>query len=173
MLCILAKIDDASTARLRALQAMADRFGITYQPLYGHITLAAYTDGEEKDLIAACKAALKSQPPFSVRYRTIEYLAETSILVASPEKTGELPAVRGRITTIHPDWLNSWTRDDIWLPHTTLIHDPQAGLPALVDAIRAAFVPFEATVSRIDFSRASDAGYEVLDAVELVPDMAL
>lgn len=173
MLCILAKIDDASTARLRALQAMADRFGITYQPLYGHITLAAYVTGEEAELISACKAALKSQPPFSVRYGTIEYLAETSILVASPEKSGELPAVRSRIAAIHPDWLNSWTQDDSWLPHTTLIHCPGSDLSHLVSSLRDAFVPFEATVSRIDFSRASDAGYEVLDTVELVSDTAL
>lgn len=168
MLCVIARLDRASRDELTRIQASARELGIPVRPLHGHITLATYLQGDETALISACKTAVKGQRPFRVQYKSVSYLAATSIIVADPLRTETLAALQRRVASICPRYLDEWTGSAIWLPHTTLVHPFPGDPSAPLSAIRAKFRPFKATVTEIEFSVADEHGYRIVDAVPLI-----
>lgn len=167
MLCVIAKIDKSARARLSWIQSFAASFGIVPRPIYGHITLAAFESGDEAALIAGCKEALTGQMAFSVDFETVEVLGDTSIIAALAAREGALDAVQERIAAVAPQHLDSWTRRENWVPHTTLLHDHRMDLKWIRSAMQPMFQPFTARVEQIEFSRVLDHGYETVDTVEL------
>ena len=167
MLCVIAKLDKRSTEKLTAVQKAAapDAEG---KPLHGHITLAAYMGEDEAGFMAFCAALLKGVSRFAVKYTHLAVLEETSIVAALAEKAGVLKDLHRRIAEVYYDSLNEWTRsNEAWLPHTTLLYDPKANLPELCGKMAADFAPFTAEVMRIEFSRVTPSGYEILGRIEL------
>ena len=167
MLCVIAKLDDASRDRLLDVQRPVLQFGLPRRKLHGHFTLATFVQGDEAELIAACRAALRDAAPFRVEYERIAELTETSIVVALLRRTGSLCALQRRLTAGREALLDRWTHSDVWLPHTTLVHQPGMALGDVCAAMQAAFTPFEAEVARVEFSRVTDDGYEVVDGMDL------
>ena len=159
MLCVIAKLDKRSTEKLTAIQKAAapDADG---KPLHGHITLAAYMGEDEAGFMAFCAALLKDVSRFAVNYTHLAVLEETSI--------GTLPALHRRIAEVYGSSLNEWTgSDEVWLPHTTLLYDPKADLPAVCRKMAADFAPFTAGIVGIEFSRVTPPGYEILGRTDL------
>lgn len=167
MLCMIAKIDPASRARLLQLQGEIEKLGIPVKALHGHITLASYTGAEEGAFIASCKEILSNCKAFPVEYDKIEVLASTCIVVASPRKAGMLEAVQREVARQWAMDLTGYTRADVWYPHTTLLYDPQADLVGIARRLRESFTPFCGEVQAIEFSRVEDSGYTIVDAVAL------
>lgn len=167
MLCLIAKLDDTATETLAALRRALP--GGAGKPLYGHVTLAAYTGEDEAGFLRGCRELLAGLSAFSLRIETLEVLEETSILVALPEKAGMLAALHRRVAARFGGELDKWTRDESWLPHVTLFYGPEADLPALRRQLDARFRPFSARVIALEFSRVLDPGYEIADRV-LLPD---
>ena len=167
LLCVIAKIDEAARDRLRAIQQIGDSHGVPTSSLYGHITLATYISGDEAEIIRSCKARLHGQRAFSVHYERIEVLPVSSIIIASPRRSGALLRLHRMLVSEYPAWLNEWTRTDQWKPHTTLLHDPLADLDAIAAQMRAAFHPFSAHVSQIEFSRVHECGYDIIGKIAL------
>lgn len=99
--------------------------------------------------------------------RTAALLDASSIIVASPEKSGALEALHRRIAEEYNDSLNPWTQADRWYPHTTLLYDPNLDLHRICRKMAAHFMPFAAQISGIEFSRVLESGYEIIDRVEL------
>lgn len=168
MLCAIARIDRESKAKLLALQQAAERFGIAVSALYGHITLAAYTGEEESSFIKSCKTILSAYTPFSVLYEKVEVLPATSIIVASPRNKNALFDIHHDIAAQWGPYLDRWTRNELWQPHTTLICDPQLDLQGIAEAMRKEFVPFWAQVKSIEFSQVTENGYIILDRIDLL-----
>lgn len=167
MLCVIAKLDKRSTEKLTAIKK-AGAPGAGLKPLYGHITLASYMGDDEAGFMAFCAAQLKGVSRFAVKYTHLAVLEETSIIAALAEKTGTLAALHRRITEVYGGSLNEWTgSDEAWLPHTTLLYDPKADLHAACREMAAAFAPFAADIVRMEFSRVTPSGYEILGRVEL------
>lgn len=167
MLCVIAKLDKRSTEKLTAIQKAAapDADG---KPLHGHITLAAYMGEDEAGFMAFCAALLKDVSRFAVKYTHLAVLEETSIVAALAEKTGALSALHRRIAKAYGSHLDQWTcLDETWLPHTTLLYDPKADLQKLCGKMAADFAPFAAKVVRIEFSRVTPSGYEILGRADL------
>ncbi len=150
MLCVIGKLDDRATDRLRNL---------LNTPLYGHITLATYLGDDEPQFIQYCKGLDIS--PFQVEYTKAEVLDATSIIVATPEKTGMLDALNRCITDQYNSMLDPWTQRERWYPHTTLFYGPNTDLHALCREI--GFTPFKAGIHRIEFSRVVESGYDIVD----------
>lgn len=167
MLCVIAKLDDASTARLSLVMRAAEEFGAPPKRLYGHITLAVYLDERANEFIEHCKAALKRVKPFLVRYERVEALTETNIIVASPENGGELARVKRELTGGWEDRLDYWTGTDAWRPHTTLAYWPRPDILSVARALNARFDEFTARVERIDITVPSGGGYELIESIEL------
>lgn len=165
MLCMIAKLDDDATETLAALRRAVP--GGPRRPLYGHITIAAYTGEDEAAFLRGGRELLAGLSAFSAEIRKLEVLEETSILVASPEKTGALDVLHRRIAARFGDALDRWTRDESWRPHVTLLYDPRADLKELCRRLSAAFTPFSARVRAVEFSRVLDEGYEIVDRVIL------
>ena len=167
MLCVIAKLDKRSAEKLTALKKAAVPEAST-KPLYGHITLAAYVGDDEAEFMAFCASQLKGVPRFAVEYTRLAVLEETSIVVALPEKTGALSALHRRIAKAYGSHLDQWTcLDETWLPHTTLLYDPKADLQKLCGKMAADFAPFAAKVVRIEFSRVTPSGYEIVGRIDL------
>lgn len=167
MLCVIAKLDKRSAEKLTALKKAAVPEAGT-KPLYGHITLAAYVGDDEAEFMAFCASQLKGVPQFAVKYTHLAVLEETSIVAALAEKTGTLAALHRRIAEVYGGSLNEWTgSDEVWLPHTTLLYDPKADLPAVCRKMAAGFTPFTAGIVGIEFSRVTPPGYEILGRIEL------
>lgn len=162
MLCVIAKLDKRSTEKLTAIQkAGAPDAGL--KPLYGHITLASYMGEDEAGFMAFCAALLKGASRFAVKYTRLAVLEETSIVAALAEKTGTLAALHRRIAEAYGGSLNEWTgSDEAWLPHTTLLYDPKADLPAVCREMAADYAPFTADIVGIEFSRVTPSGYAIL-----------
>lgn len=167
MLCVIAKLDVGATERLRGLQGAAAAFGLRPAPVYGHITLAAYTPEDDAEFAAGCRELLRDVRPFSVRMDKVEVLQATSIIAALPEKSGALLALHDKIAARYGPFLDQWTCGGDWLPHTTLLYHPQAELPRICRAMRDGFSPFAAAVTGIEFSKVTETGYEITGRIAL------
>ena len=97
MLCVIAKLSRSATEELRLLQRVATSFGMHPSPVYGHVTIAAYTSDDDAEFIAGCKELLQGIGSFSVFFDKIEVLSETSIIVATPRKDSVLTALHDRL----------------------------------------------------------------------------
>ena len=167
MLCAIAKLDEEATQMLISLQKAAVPDPARRRALHGHITLAAYTGDDEAGFIRDCKELLAEHSSFTVMYEKTEILEETSILVAVPGKSSQLDTVHQNIANRYSDALDEWTRREKWVPHTTLFFSTG---PELYEAYRRTavqFVPFQARVCRIEFSRVLAGGYEIIDCLNL------
>lgn len=167
MLYLIAKIDEASRERLLQIQQLTEKSGISAGSLYGHITLAVYTGDAGEDFISSCKAILRDYSAFTVHYDKIEVLSATSIIVASIVNENEIADIQRKIVKKWAEYLNEWTQETTWYPHTTLVYHPQADLNAIAKVMQDRFVPFDAQVERIEVSREKGSGYEIVDVVEL------
>lgn len=168
MLCVIAKIDIQSKAKLLTLQQLAVRFGITVNSLYGHITLATYIGGDDSTFIASCKKIISAYTSFSIYYEKVEVLSATSIIVASPRNEHTLFDIHNDIATKWWPYLDNWTNNDHWKPHTTLIYNPQIDLQVIATAIRKELIPFFAQVTTIEFSQVTENGYIIVDSIDLI-----
>lgn len=166
MLCVIAKLNEEATEKLMSIRAAALP-GAALKPLHGHITIASYTGNHEAQFVRFCKSLLQGTSAFAVRYEKIEVLDASSIIVASPEKSGALEALHRRIAEEYNDSLNRWTQADRWYPHTTLLYEPNLDLHWICRKMAAHFMPFAAQISGIEFSRVLESGYEIIDRVEL------
>lgn len=166
MLCVIAKLNEEATEKLMSIRtaALSDA---ALKPLHGHITIAAYTGDRQAQFVRFCKSLLEGTSSFAVRYEKIEVLDASSIIVASPENSGALEVLHRRIAEEYNDSLNRWTQADRWYPHTTLLYEPNLDLHRICRKMEAYFLPFSAQISRIEFSRVLESGYEIIDRVEL------
>lgn len=169
MLCVIAKTDEQAAEKLTALRDMATSLGIAPRRVYGHITLVTYIGEDEATFVADCKAALCGLRAFPVVYDAVEVLSATSIIVASPQKSGALDEVQKRLSEGKDDCLDFWTQRDNWRPHTTLVYRPGVDLEDIAREMRARFDPFSTQITRLEFSRVMENGYEIVDTLEL-PD---
>ena len=167
MLCVIAKLDSHATEKLRTLQKIAASYGVVPSALYGHITIAAYSPENDMDFVVGCKELLQGIGLFSVLFNKVEVLSETSIIVATPQKSGVLLTVHTKIADRYGPFLDQWTCGDNWYPHTTLLYNPQADLSRICHSIQEVFSPFEAVVKSIEFSRVTETGYEIVDRITL------
>ena len=167
MLCVIAKIDNAARERLNELCKVVEEFDLPVRYLYGHITLVSYIGQNEANFVEQCKAALKKWKTFSVSYSRVELLPPTPSIVASPELSHELVAIHDLLFSIAPSKMDSWSSKEVWHPHTTLFYHTEADLQVISERMRKSFVPFTAEVVRIEFSRVTDSGYEVIDSITL------
>lgn len=168
MLCVIAKIDSEARERLLELQQLTESFGVSPRSLYGHITLANYVGDDEERFILSCKALLSDFRKFSVRYDKIEVLTATSIIVASPLKENNITDIQKEIVRNWGKYLDDWTQENVWKPHTTLLYKPQVNLQDIAEVMQEKFKPFNAQINRIEFSRVKENGYEIIDFIELL-----
>ena len=168
MLCVIAKLNAETTEKLISIQRAALSDAVVLKPLYGHITIATYAGDKEAQFVRFCKSLIGGISSFTVKYNKIEVLEESSIIVASPEKTGTLETLHQRIADEYNGSLNRWTQADRWYPHTTLLYEPSQDLHRICCSMSACFMPFSAQISRIEFSRVLESGYDVIDGVELL-----
>ena len=168
MLCVIAKLNGEATEKLMAIRKVALSDAMV-KPLYGHITIATYTGDNETQFIRFCKSLLEGMPSFTVRYEKLAVLEATSIIVASPEKSGPLEALHLGIAEKYNRFLQPWTQIGQWCPHTTLLYGPGLDLHRICREMSAFFVPFSSQISLIEFSRVLESGYAIIDSVVLHP----
>lgn len=168
MLCAIAKIDPASSGRLATLAKLTDSFGIPPRNVHGHITLATYTGDDEGRFISSCKTVLSGYGKFSVCYDKIEVWSPSTIIVAVPQKGEAIAAIQRGIAKDWAAYLDKWTQEDVWQPHTTLVTDPQADFDAIAKVMQEEFEPLTAQVDRVEFSRVYENGYEIIDFIKLL-----
>ncbi len=168
MLCVIAKLNGEATENLAAIRKAALSDAVV-TPLYGHITIATYTGDNEAQFIRFCKSLLAGMPSFTVRYEKIAVLEATSIIVASPEKSGPLEALHLGIAEKYNRFLQPWTQIGQWYPHTTLLYGPGLDLHRICREMSASFVPFSSQISLVEFSRVLKSGYAIVDSVVLRP----
>ena len=167
MLCAIARLDEEATRMLISFQFLVSVFVVCLKPLYGHITIAAYTGTEEARFIRSCRESLAGFSAFTVTYSKIEVLEETSIIVATPVKTGSLKEIHQIIAKQFEDSLDEWTKQDRWHPHTTLLFRPDSDLHAICRKLSAHFVSFPARVCSRESSRVFPSVYELIARLEL------
>ena len=173
MLCAIAIIDPSATERLVKLQQISKRFGIPPRNVHGHITLATYIGDEEDRFISSCKTILSDYKKLSICYEKIEVFASSSVIVAVPRIGPDMAAIQKEISRRWAADLNEWTQGNVWHAHTTLVNDPKADLCTvaelctIAEAIQEQFEPFAAQIGKIEFSRVSKNGCEVIDSIEL------
>ncbi len=166
MLCLIAKLEAEATESLRALRRAALAPEPDPRPLHGHITLATYL-GPEEAFLRFGREELAGVPAFSVRYERLAVLEETSVLVALPAREGTLEALHRQVLARFGEELDRWTGSEVWLPHTSLLYDPEADLQALCRRLSAGFRPLTARVCALEFSRVLPDGYEILESLAL------
>ena len=169
MLCVIAKLDDTSTGKLETLRRAAIPEEAARRPLHGHITIASYLGDDVSRFLHFCKEMMDGMCSFTVEYETVEVLDETSIIVATPSKTGVLDSLHQEIAAQYNDDLDQWTGMDRWYPHTTLLYSPGLNLHTICRNMMKDFVPFSADICRVEFSYVLEDGYEIVDSIDLPP----
>ena len=167
MLCVIAKLNEVAREKLLMVQGAVEEFGLKKRPLYGHITLGTFVDGDEADIMRRCSESLRGSGAVQVYYDEILELEETFILVAALRKTDQLLSLQQKVVQGCDDLLDRWTHSSIWQPHTTLVHEPGMNLNAIREAMQKKFEPFETVVERVDFSRVTETGYEIIGSISL------
>ena len=82
MLCVIAKLPEDASEKLRLLRDSAlpgERAGA---PLYGHITIATYLPEDDGSFAEACVRTIREYSSFTVRYEKLRVLCRTSIIAA-------------------------------------------------------------------------------------------
>ncbi len=167
MLCVIAKLSDTAARELDMVkEKVFNTIGL--KPLYGHITIATYIGKDEPGFIRSCREMVEGISSFTVEYEKIEVLEETSIIVASPKKSGLLESIHQNIAETFNDALDKWTGIGVWYPHTTLFYGPGENLYEISRRMSDTFTPFSARVTAIEFSRVLESGYDVIDHIELL-----
>lgn len=167
MLFVLGLIDSTSNKTLEDIRNKAENFGTPTQSLYAHITFATYIGNDDSVFVASCKELLREYKPFTVHFEKVEQLPNTLILAAFPSKEKELNAIHKCIVEVWKNSLTAWTQEEIWQPHTTLLNTTEIDLGRALCTMQSAFTPFDAKISRIEFSRAHENGFEIIDAIDL------
>lgn len=152
---------------MNELCKVVEEFDFPARHLHGHITLVSYVGQNEASFVAQCKAALKEWKVFPVTYNGVELLPPTPSIVASPELSQELVSIHDVLLSVAPSEMDSWSSKELWHPHTTLFYHTEADLQAIAEQMRKSFVPFTAEVVRLEFSRVTDSGYEIIDSITL------
>ena len=168
MLCAIARIDAQARKQLVALQHVTERFGITLNELYGHITIATYIGDDAEAFIASCKKIISAYSPFSIYYEKVEVLGATSIIVATPRNEKVLFDLHHAIATQWGPYLDRWTNKESWQPHTTLVYNPQIDLHVIAEDMRRNFIPFSAQVTKIEFSMVTENDYIIIDSIDML-----
>lgn len=166
MLCVIAKLDEASTAKLQKLQDTAVELGAAPRPVHGHITLVTYVGDDEAEYMAHCRRALRSFRGFPVNYRDVQLWPGADMISAIPEKAGKLQKLHEALAEGRRDVLSEWSQEENWEPHTTLVYGPKLALTEICAGVREQFEPFTAQVTGIEFSRVTEDRYQILDTVE-------
>lgn len=169
MLCLIAKLDDAASAKLNAIRKAALPESEQGKQIYGHITLASYPGERETAFVRSCRELLAKIPAFEIVYESVEVLKETHIIVAKPGDSETLTSLHRRIAEKHGDDLDPWTKGDRWYPHTTLLYRPDADLEQICSVMARHFSPFHAKVVHFELSRVLPDGYEIVDRIALLP----
>ena len=175
MLCVIVKVNSAARERLMKLEEIPERFGFPPRNLHGHITLATYIGDDEKEFISSCKAILSNYGKFPVYYDKVEAWISTfgarSLIVAVPRKEPTIVSIQREISRQWSAYLNEWTQEDVWNPHTSLLYVSRTDLTAVAEAMQEEFEPFAAEIDQIEFSRVQEIEgkftYETVDFVEL------
>lgn len=168
MLFVIGIIDGASNKRLEEIRNSAISSGILDSPLYSHITFATYLGDDDTAFVASCKEMLRTIKPFQIHYEKVEMLSDCPILAAFPRKGKELASINKHIFKTWQDYLAPWTHEKIWQPHTTLLNNADMDLMAALSDMQKTFIPFDAEVVRVEFSRALENGFEIIDAVNFL-----
>lgn len=97
------------TEKQRLLREAVLPPGKTLIPLYGHITIATYLPEEEILFMTAFAELIREFRPFTIHNAKTDFLPETSIVVATPEKTEELMVLHRRTAGMFAGSLDRWT----------------------------------------------------------------
>lgn len=100
-------------------------------------------------------------------YRRLIVLSATSIIVVSPRNEKTLFDLHHDIAARWGPYLDHWTKNDFWQPHTTLMYSPQIDLQMIAEGMRKEFRPFLAQVTRIELSLVTENGYKKIDSLDL------
>ena len=169
MLCLIAKLDDAASAKLNAIRKAVLPKSEQGKQIYGHITLASYPGERETAFVRSCRELLAEIPAFEITYESLVILQETHIIVAKPMDSEILTMLHRRIAEKHGDDLDPWTKGDRWYPHTTLFYGPGENLEQIRSVMTRHFSPIRAKVVRFELSRVLPDGYEIVDRIALLP----
>lgn len=175
MLCVIVKVNSAATDRLMKLEEIPERFGFPPRNLHGHITLATYIGEDEAEFISSCKSILSGYGKFPIYYDKVEAWVSTfgarSLIVAVPRKEDTIVAIQKDISRQWSAYLNEWTQEDVWNPHTSLLYVSGVNLDNVAEAMQEEFEPFVAEIDRIEFSSIQEIDgkftYETVDFIEL------
>ena len=159
MLCVIAKLAPDVNEKLSRLRQTAMPQVHFSSPLYAHITLATYLPEDTENFIAFCREIFRDVPSFTVRYEKLEVLSETSIMDMESN---------GKSVNRFGEKLDCWTRGEAWYPHTTLVYNPAMDLNAICKKMQKHFIPFDASVEQIEFSRVEENGYTIVESVRLL-----
>ena len=167
MLCVIGKIDEQAREALWQAQGAVEEFGLKRRPLYGHVTLATFVDGDEAEMMRECTTALKDEHSVHIEYEKIAELDETYIVVALLKKSKDLQELQKKAVGNFDRNLDRWTHSENWTPHTTLAHHPGMYLEPVRKAMQAQFSEVKGKIKRIEFSKVLSDGYEIVGGFDL------
>lgn len=135
--------------------------------LYGHITVATFLPDNDKEFLQTCSEVIQGTFSFCVHYEKIEVLRETSVVVATPSGSDALLSLHSRIAERFAGSLDRWTGGPDWHPHTTLLYAPAADPDMICRDMQRHFIPFDACINQIEFSKVEETGYTILKTIHL------
>ncbi len=162
-ICAIWRLNEQATAELEKLRAVLSQFGITYGPIYGHITFAHYLCIEEAAILQYAKESCTYMNRFPVFFDELAILS-TQCIVCRPRIANEMVAYYNRFHEKYDEACDLWTMatQKLWLPHCTLYYSSKENLEAIKAEMDKRFVPFCGWADKLELSVVKEQEYEVI-----------
>jgi len=167
-ICAIWRLNEQATSELEKLRAVLSQFGITYEPMYGHITFAHYLCIEEEAILQYAKESCMYMKRFPVFFDELAILS-TQCIVCRPSIVNEIAAYYCQFHEKYDEACDVWTRatEKRWLPHCTLYYSSKANLKAIKAEMDKKFVPFCGWADKLELSVVKEQAYEVIFSQKL------
>ena len=140
-LCVLAAFDEATSARIRAIQEVlfaAGHSGRQSKRLPKHITLDIRSMDEADKTAHLLEQAASSLAPFPVYFNHLGLFPGGRVLFVAPDPSHSLLRLRG-----------FFAPPESWSPHATLLIEEQERILSALPLALSAFAPFEGRITRL------------------------
>lgn len=162
-ICAIWTLSKESNEQLEYVREILKDFNISYEPIYGHITMAHFYNIDIDKIVEYTDEFIKGKSIFYVKYSIIGLLNPNCIACISTT-SGKLLEYYYEYHKQFDSYCDDWTKAEagLWLPHSTLYFNPDIDLGPIVIKISKRFKPFDGKVVSLELSEIDGNKMEII-----------
>lgn len=166
--CAIWALDETTNQKLDIIRKALDVFDIEYNPIYGHITFANFTDVDVDKIIQYTKKFAEGKKSFDINCTALGLLT-TNCIACIPSTSGKLLRYYEEYHQKYDSYCNKWTRADsgLWLPHISLYYSETENLGAIIGEMSKKFIQFSGKIVKMELSIVNENDFNIVYSHDL------